>query len=224
MATQHLNLEEQEQLSQLKHFWASYGRAIVLAVIVFIAIVGGWLTWNWWQDKQALEASVLYDGVSQAIVAQDQEKVKQMTQEVQSQYKSTSYASLTSLVAASYFYQVDDLDTAAELLTWVKENGKDQSWNAIAILRLADVLTDQKKYDEALSVLSSAVADSFVAQVEDKRGNVYVAQGNTDKAKSAFLQAYQGLPDGEHKIFVARKLSLLGVDVQAEKQMPAQSV
>ncbi|MGL4667682.1 MAG: YfgM family protein, partial [Saezia sp.] len=182
MATQHLNLEEQEQLAQLKNFWADYGRAIVLAVMIFVGTIGGWYTWNWWQDKQGQEAAVLYDQLNLAMMASDQGKVKQVTLQMQSDYKSTYYASLASLVAASYLYQNNDLDTAASLLSWVKENGKDKSWNALAVLRLADVLTDQKKYDEALSLLSTQIPEPFKAHVADKRGNIYVAQGDADKA------------------------------------------
>lgn len=214
MATQHLNLEEQEQLAQLKSFWADYGRAIILAVIVFVGTIGGWHTWNWWQNKQAQEASVLYDQLSHAMIASDQEKVKQTALQIQSEYKSTYYASLASLAAASYLYQLDDLDSTAQLLTWVKDHGKDKGWSALAVLRLADVLTDQKKYDEALTVLSSNVPEAFLPYVADKRGNVYVAQGDVEKAKTAFLEAYQGITAVEHKVFVSRKLSLLGMDVQ----------
>ena len=220
MATQHLNLEEQEQLANLKSFWADYGRTIILAVVVFIAAVGGWSGWNWYQNKQAQGATMLYDQLTQAITASDQERVKQVTLQMQVDYKSTYYASLASLLTASYLHQQNDLDSAADLLAWVKDNGKDKGWNALAVLRLADVLTDQKKYDEALAVLSLNVPDDFLPHVADKRGNVYIAQGDTAKAKEAFLEAYKGLTAAEHKIFVAKKLSLLGVDMKEPTPVP----
>src|SRR5450830_869953 len=52
----HLDLEEQEQLDQLKHFWNRYGNAISWVLIV---IFGGFAAWNgyqYWQRSLAAQA------------------------------------------------------------------------------------------------------------------------------------------------------------------------
>ena len=49
----HLDLEEQEQLDQFKHFWKQYGNAITW---VLIAVLGSFAAWNgyqWWNKRQA---------------------------------------------------------------------------------------------------------------------------------------------------------------------------
>lgn len=215
MAT-HLNLEEQEQIAQLKGFWEEYGRTIIFIVVVLVAIIGGWAGWNYWQNKKANEASALYDVFNQSFMVQEPVGTQKMALTLQTEYASTSYASLASLNAATVLYHANDLDSAQAMLQWVKDNTKDDGWKALAVLRLADILTDQQKYDEALSVLTTTVPTAFAPYIADKRGNVYVAQGNTDEAKNAFMQAYQQMnAQDDLKNLVAAKLGLLGVNVLA---------
>ena len=45
MATQHLDLEEQEQLDQIKAFWRKWGNAITWFLIV---ILGSYAAYNGW--------------------------------------------------------------------------------------------------------------------------------------------------------------------------------
>ena len=56
MAT-HLDLEEQEQLDQLKAFWKQWGNPIVWALTLVLAGFAAWNGWNWWQRDQAVKAS-----------------------------------------------------------------------------------------------------------------------------------------------------------------------
>ena len=59
----HLDLEEQEQLDQVKHFWKQYGGLINWALIVLLAVYAGWNGWQYWQRKQAAQATALYEEV-----------------------------------------------------------------------------------------------------------------------------------------------------------------
>ena len=210
----HLNLEEQEQLAQIKGFWEQNGRFIILLVTVLVLTIGGWFGWQYWQNKQAMSASVLYDQFQQAVTANNTAKAREVVTQIQTQYGSTSYASLAALQGATAFYNAGELDAAKQALAWLVDNGKEPGWKAIAVLRLADILTDQKNYDEALKVLSVQVPDTFKPMVADKRGNVYVGQGKPDEAKNAYMSAYQdpALPASMREL-VYGKLNLLGVDI-----------
>ena len=48
MAT-HLDLEEQEQLDQIKHFWNKWGTPITGVAVI---VMGGFAAWNGWQMWQ----------------------------------------------------------------------------------------------------------------------------------------------------------------------------
>ena len=62
----HLDLEEQEQLDQLKHFWKQYGNLITWALIVVLGAFAGWNLYQRWQQSQASQAAALFDEVERA--------------------------------------------------------------------------------------------------------------------------------------------------------------
>jgi predicted negative regulator of RcsB-dependent stress response len=68
MAT-HLDLEEQEQVERLKHFWRQYGNLITWTLILVLGAFAAWNGWNYWQRDQGLKASALYDELERAAQA-----------------------------------------------------------------------------------------------------------------------------------------------------------
>ena len=58
MAT-HLDLEEQEQLDALKHFWNQWGNLITWVLIAVLGAYAAWNGWQYWERRQAGLASVL---------------------------------------------------------------------------------------------------------------------------------------------------------------------
>ncbi len=52
----HLDLEEQEQLDQIKHFWAQYGNLITWVLIAVFGSVAAWNGRNYWQSSHAHKA------------------------------------------------------------------------------------------------------------------------------------------------------------------------
>ena len=56
----HLDLEEQEQLDQLKAFWKSYGNLITTVITLGLLAFAGWNGWNWWQREQAVKALICF--------------------------------------------------------------------------------------------------------------------------------------------------------------------
>ena len=60
MAT-HLDLEEQEQIDRIKHFWRRWGNLITWTLVVVLATYSGWQGWQWWQRDQAAKAGAMFD-------------------------------------------------------------------------------------------------------------------------------------------------------------------
>jgi hypothetical protein len=54
----HLDLEQQEQLDEIKHFWKQYENLIIWVLIAFGAIAS-WNGYQYWQRSQGAQASVL---------------------------------------------------------------------------------------------------------------------------------------------------------------------
>ena len=70
---------------------------------------------------------------------------------------------------------------------------------------------DQKKYDEALKVLDANTDPAFAAMAADLRGDVMLAQGRLDEARSAYKQAVEKAgPRNPVKGIAETKLNALG--------------
>ncbi|NJM44429.1 MAG: tetratricopeptide repeat protein, partial [Brachymonas sp.] len=100
---------------------------------------------------------------------------------------------------------------------WVAGNAADESYRAIAKLRLASILFESKGYDAALKQVEG-LPKEFEALAQDRRGDIFLAQGKRDEAKKAFEAAYKSLDErSEYRRLVEVKLNSLGVEVEAKK-------
>jgi len=184
------DLEEQEQLASLKAWWNSYGNLTSWVLIAGLAAYSGWTGWNYYQRSQAAQASSLYDELQSAAIAKDNAKVQRAAGDMESRYGSTAYAQMGALAAAKTAFDATDLKAAKAQLQWVAEHGEPE-FKAIAKVRLAGVLLDEKSYDAALAALAGDVAPQFAGAVADRKGDILVAQNKLAEARTAYLAAYQ---------------------------------
>ena len=212
------NLEEQEQVDSLKRFWKSYGNIISWILIIALGIYAAFQGWNWYQRKQNAQASALYYEMQHAVLSGDSQKALQVAKDTKEQYGSTVYAPMISLVAAKIAYENNDIETAKTELKWVVDNSDEDSYKALARIRLAGILLDEKSYDEALDLLSAQVPDQFAGMLEDRKGDIYLAQGNQEGARTAYRDAYEKTEsDDPGRQLIKMKLEEVGVDITAEK-------
>ena len=166
------DLEEQEQISELKAWWAQYGTLVTtLAMIAALASVG-WQGWQWYQNRNAAEAGALYFAVQQAAETQDAAKARDAAGRLIGDYAGTAYAQLAALLSAGVQFEKGDLDNARAQLEWAAEKGKDAALRDLARLRLAAVLLQQGAHDAALARLEAAPAEAYRARFADLRGDV----------------------------------------------------
>lgn len=210
MAT-HLDLEEQEQLDQLKAFWKKYGNLITWVVIVVLGAYAAWNGWHLWQRNQAANAGAMYNELEQAAQAGDAERTARIFGDLRERYPSTVYAEQAGLLAAKLQFDAGQPDKARASLEWVAEKAGQPEYQAIARLRLAGVLLDEKKYDAALKQIDAVGAKEFAALAADRRGDVLLAQGKKDEAKAAYQAAWKAMePNVEYRRLVEAKLTALG--------------
>jgi predicted negative regulator of RcsB-dependent stress response len=209
----HLDLEEQEQLDQLKHFWKQYGNPITWGLIVVLAAFTGWNVYQYWQRNQASQASAMYDEVERVLRANDPEKVDRAFGDMKDKFGSTAYAQQAGLLVAKSYYEAGKIDQAKAALSWVAEKSSDEGYQAIARLRLAAVLLESKAYDEALKQLSGTFPADFQALVADRKGDIFQLKGDKAQALAEYNKAYKGMDERtEYRRLVEIKLNALGVD------------
>ena len=217
MAT-HLDLEEQEQLDQLKHFWNTYGTLITTVVVVLALAFAAWNGWQYLQRNKAAGAAALYDELQRGADAGDTVRVERALADMKDKFGGTAYAQQAGLLAAKALHDKGNADASRAALAWVADKAADPGYQAIARLRLAAELMDTKSYDEALKQLTAPVPKEFEALVADRKGDIYLAQGKRDEAKAAYQQAWSGLEAGaDYRRLVEVKLNAVGVDPQTLK-------
>jgi predicted negative regulator of RcsB-dependent stress response len=210
---QHLDLEEQEQLAEIKHFWKQYGDLITWALIAVFGAVAAWNGYQYWQGKQASQAAVMYEEVERAVQSGDAARVDRSLSDMKERFSSTVYASQAALLAARSYYDKGNVDAARAALTWVAGKASDEGYQSIAKLRLAGILLETKAYDEALSQVAGPFPKDFSALAADRRGDILLAQGKKAQARSEYEKAYKVLDErAEYRRLVEVKLNALGFD------------
>ncbi|MFZ4759659.1 MAG: YfgM family protein [Burkholderiaceae bacterium] len=205
------DLEEQDQLDALKAFWNRWGNLLLTIVTVVLLAVAGWRGWGWWQQKQTAEASVLYEQLRDAVEKKDIGRVKQTSGPLFEQYAGTVYGSMGALLAARAYHDAGDLRGAKAPLQWAVDGSKDPEHRLIARLRLAGILLDEKAYDDGLKLLAVDDAGSFTGAFADRRGDLLLAQGKRDEARSAYKLALEKLDrNAALRPLVQMKLDALG--------------
>ena len=180
----HLDLEEQEQLDELKHFWNRYGNLISWFLIAVFGSFAAWNGWQYWERQQAAQAAALYDEVERAAIAGDTARVEQAAKDIEDKFGRTTYAQQAALLAARTLAEKGKPDAARAALQWVAKDGADEGYQAIARLRLAAMLVETKAYDEALQQLSAGMPRQFEALAADRRGDIYNLQNKKAEAKA----------------------------------------
>ena len=212
MAT-HLDLEEQEQLDQLKHFWNTYGTLITWVVLLAAGAFMAWNGWQYFQRTKAAQAAALYDEVERSAQANDAARIERALGEMKDRFAGTVYAQQAGLLAAKTLNEQGKADGSRAALEWVAEKAVDPGYQAIARLRLSAELLQQKSYDDALKQLSSPVPKEFDALIADRKGDIYLAQGKRDEAKAEYQKAWTAFePGNEYRRLVEVKLNAVGVD------------
>ncbi len=215
------DLEEQEQIATFKAFWARFGNIILWVLIIALGSYAGYNYWNSHKRTQTVEASALYDELQTAVNANDNAKAQRIATDIQKKYEGTAYAQMAALGAAKTAFEANDLKTAKTQLQWAADKGNDE-YKAIAKLRLAGVLLDEKSYDAALKLLGEQFPASFSAEVSDRKGDVLVAQNKLAEARQAYTAAYAAMSK-EHpgRQLVQVKLEAIGGSVPADKDAKA---
>ena len=218
MANQ-LDLEEQEQLDELKHFWKQYGNSITWVLIVVMSAFAAWNGYQYWTRTQAAQAAAMYDEVERVVATGDVAMAERAFGDMKDRFARTAYAQQAGLLLAKTAVEKAKPDTAKSVLTWVSEKSTDEGFSAIAKLRLAGLLIEEKSLDAALKILETTPPPEFAALFSDRKGDVFALQGKPGDAKKAYLSAYAAFDErSDYRRLVEIKLNALGGHVPTDAE------
>ena len=199
-------LSEKEQIELIKQWWREYGWYLIGGAAVSVLGYFGLNQYRLYQDGMAEEAGALYREML-AAVEDDRDDVDGLLARLRAEYASSPYTDQAGLLMAKHLL-IQDSERAARELRLVMENASDQDLAMIARLRLARVQAYREDYAAALAVLEVEEAGQFAARISEIKGDIHVALGEADAARSAYIQALTAAgADSLDRNFVQMKLN-----------------
>jgi predicted negative regulator of RcsB-dependent stress response len=212
------DLEEQEQIDELKDWWNRHGTLVIAVVAAILISVSGYQGWNFYKGNQAVAAVTLYEELVKAELAGEHKKVRDLAAQIADRYGATAYAGMAALAAARSAFTSGDLGGAKAHLEWVLGNAREEEMKDVARLRMAGVLLDEKKHEEALKLLDTKPVESLAGLYADLRGDVLTAQGRSAEARAAYQLALDKSEAGSaYRATIQLKLDALGDAAPAGK-------
>ena len=206
-----LDLEEQEQVDELKALWKKYGAYITRVVIAFFVLYILFQGWGYYQTKQSLGASELF----QSIVVLDEKNTKDIlekSQKLMDDYSGTPYAGRAAILFAKASYLDGNKDKAKEKLDWATSHAKESATESIALIQLGQILVEEKKYEDALKRVNDVDNEGYLGLSNDLKGDILNAMGKKEEAKKAYQEALKRFgPKDPYAKFTQEKLESLGV-------------
>lgn len=206
-----LDLQEQEQLDELKAFWKQYGNLITWLITLVLAGFAAFNGWNYWQSKQAVGAAGMFGELDAAAQRGDAEATARIFGDMKDRFASTELTRQAALLTARVQADKGQTDAAAATLGWLVDKAGSDGLGPVARLRLAGLLIDKKSLDEAIKQLDAITGDEYKGLVQDRRGDVLMAQGKKDEAVAAWQTAWKLIPEEQqYRRIVEAKLDAQG--------------
>ena len=188
---------EDQELMVVKQFIRKYGKLTVATVLLFAIAGGGFIYWQRNRTVSANNASQIFQEMVFAELQHDTQTATAKGSQLISEYSNSPYAQFASLLLAKMSVSTGDLDKAVEKLRWVAEQKSSQNIaRHLATVRLSAILLEQNKLDEALALVAKDPDQAYIALYAQARGDVYVAKGDIEQAKKAYMLAMQSMPAG----------------------------
>jgi predicted negative regulator of RcsB-dependent stress response len=207
------DLSDNEREEQLRRWWADNWLWIVGGIALGLGALAGW---NYWQTSK-LKAAELdessYLAVLDALGRDDKEAAIKQATDLRKLHPKSPYADQSDLALARYAVDQRDFDAAVQRLRAVADSSRDAELRLIATTRLARVLAEQGKHDEALKLLDVAQAGAFAPLYHDLRGDILAARNDAAGARQAYDAALAATaaspPQGFDRAYVELKRDAL---------------
>ena len=205
------NLEDQDNIDGIKTWWDKFGTAIIIVLTALLVTIGGMQAWKYYQQQQAQQAADLYVLLQQVQSSNDAAKINDAAHLLTEGFPSSGYAPRAALIAAQADVQAGNNKRARQNLQWIIDHAKETAMHDLARLRIAGILLDEEKYDEALKILNTQHGETFAGLYSDRRGDVLVASKKISEARLSYQAAIDKLSKSNNYYnIVQMKLDALG--------------
>jgi len=209
-------LTDDEQLEAVKHIFKEYAPWIIGGLILGL---GGWYGIQYYrsqQNERALQAAARFEQMTAAMQADDHQKSRSLADGLVRDFSGSPYADQAQLAIARMSVEDGHSADAAVSLRQVMDNSKDAELRQIARLRLARVLIDQGKPDDAIKLLAAATPGSFAGRYHEVHGDALYAKKDIAGAIAEYRAALSAGDGGADGALLQLKLADLASNEKAK--------
>jgi predicted negative regulator of RcsB-dependent stress response len=208
-------MTEQEQIEAIKKWWHRYNGILTVIVSLILLAMAGYKYWNWHQIKVKQEASNAYEHMMVAFSNQDVKGVRAYGNQLLKEFNDTVYADSARLTLAKLYVSRAKYPEAISQLEYVSNHSKMLSLQQIAKIRMARILVSEESYEKALDELNQVKDDSYIALINEIKGDVYAATAQYPKAIAAYKLAISEVQkQGMGNLFLEMKTNELAALTQ----------
>lgn len=178
-------LDEHEQGERVREWIRQNALGVIGGIAVALALVYGYGKWQDHRYAQRVGAGAAYDAVAEAVAAGELDRAQTLAAEAG--LDDGVYGTLVALDLAAA--QVAAGDAAAAIATLEGIGEVEPTLAPVVARRLAVLLVDEGRADEALSLLG----DARDAGSLEARGDAHMAAGRKDEAREAYAAALAAL-------------------------------
>ena len=189
------DLSDLEREAQLRSFWRDNWLTLVGGVAIGLGAIAGWRYWQSHTRQQAEQAEAAYTRVVESLTANKRDDAATRAAALREANPSSPYADQADLAVARAAVDRREYDEAVKRLRAVIDGSRDAELRQVARIRLARVLIEQSKPDEALALLAPSEAGAFAPHFHDIRGDALAAKGDTADARRAYDAALAADPE-----------------------------
>jgi predicted negative regulator of RcsB-dependent stress response len=180
------DLSDNEREEQLRRFWADNWLWIVGGIALGLGALAGWQYWQKSKLTAAEQDEASYVATLELLGKNSKDEAAKKADELRALHPKSPYADQSDLALARFAVDTGDWELASKRLRTVADTSRDPELRQIARIRLARVLAEQGKHDDALKLLDDAQAGAFTALFHDARGDVLAAKGDAAGARKAY--------------------------------------
>jgi len=187
---------DEERVEDLKRWWKENGTSVIVGVALGLSVLFGWRWWGDYKINQALQASVVYTQLENAIQAKNSEQINAFSDELKTKYADNSYAVYGALSMAKMYVDENKLESARDVLQWGSSHVQSLEQKHLLNLRLARVMLELNEIDKAYNLVNTADSGQFVSVYEELKGDILVKKQDLDGARMAYEKSAKMRPLG----------------------------
>ena len=143
-----------------------------------------------------------------------------IAKQLQTDYADTHYSFFAAMLLAKAYSRSKAYAEAIAELQWVLDHNKDSALQPVAELRLAELLWQTDKIDEARVLLSQEPAPAFVSLYNALLGDIELSVNQRTAAKAAYQKALIHATDNPIQMQILQSKIDYLADVEPETVKP----